>query len=128
MAQKPVKQNDRGDEKPVNTQVFSRQGGGASPTFAARCEPPHSGASTDGSRHLSVFVSQRLQNHGVEQSWDTIIVHCDEDSDGTLSAVVVVSNPDWDERLQIAHLRSRPGDPHTLTALGCNLDHRRIHS
>lgn len=94
--------------------------------FVARCEPPRPDAGPDGSSRLSLFVSQRLRSHGVEQLWDTVIVECDEQLDGTLGMVVVISNPDWEERLQIAHLRSRPGDPHTLTAVGCNLDHRRI--
>jgi hypothetical protein len=35
----------------------------------------------------------------------------------------VVFNPDWDEPLQIACMRSRPGDTTGLTPLGCNLDH-----
>jgi hypothetical protein len=39
---------------------------------------------------------------------------------------VLVFNPDWDEALQIASLRSRPADPQSLTPLGCNLDHVAI--
>jgi len=35
---------------------------------------------------------------------------------------VLVSNPDWDERLQIACIESRPDDPDYLIALGTNLD------
>jgi hypothetical protein len=128
MTQKPPKSSSKIDEESMETRTFSRKGNTSLPTFVARCEPPRSGEGTNGSRRLSVFVGQRLRSHGVEQVWDTIIVHCDEDSEGTLSAVVVISNPDWDERLQIAHLRSRPADPHALTALGCNLDHRRTHS
>ena len=95
--------------------------------FVTRCEPPRSDIGADGSRRLSVFVSQRLRSHGVEQLWDTVIVECDQELDGTLNMIVVISNPDWEEHLQIAHLRSKPEDPHALTALGCNLDHRRTH-
>ena len=36
---------------------------------------------------------------------------------------VLVFNPDWDEALQIASIKSRPQDGGCDTALGCNLDH-----
>jgi hypothetical protein len=96
------------------------------PAFAVRCESGNLETAANAGRRLSVFISQLVRSHGVEQIWDTVIMHCDEDPDGTLTLKVIVSNPDWDERLQIAALRSRPSDPNSLTALACNLDHRRI--
>jgi len=36
---------------------------------------------------------------------------------------VLVFHPEWDEALQIACIKSRPGDGDCQTALGCNLDH-----
>ncbi|MGA7174329.1 MAG: hypothetical protein WBG29_13585 [Candidatus Acidiferrales bacterium] len=51
-------------------------------------------------------------------------VYAHEEQDGTLVVRVMVFNPDWDEPLQIACIRSRLGEASTnLTALGCNLDH-----
>ncbi|MFZ3258489.1 MAG: hypothetical protein WBD39_01245 [Candidatus Acidiferrales bacterium] len=56
--------------------------------------------------------------------WDSVGVYAHEEQDGTLVVRVMVFNPDWDEPLQIACIRSRLGEASTnLTALGCNLDH-----
>jgi hypothetical protein len=55
--------------------------------------------------------------------WDSVMVGGKAEQDGTLTIRVLVSNPDWDERLQIACIRSRPDDPECLTALSTNLDH-----
>lgn len=55
--------------------------------------------------------------------WDSVAVEGKEDQDGTLVVRVLVFNPDWDEPLQIASIRSRPRDPDFLSALGCNLNH-----
>lgn len=93
--------------------------------FIARCEPlrpkwPFTAAG------LSVLVSQWIRKGGRETLWDSVIVHCEEDKDGTLTLRVIVSNPDWDQPLQIACIRSRPGDAESLTPLACNLDHEEL--
>ena|SRR5215831_6290016 len=98
----------------------------ADPLFSVRCEPPPSQRATETPQVLSVFISQRLRSHGVEQPWNTVMIHCDEEPDGALTTRVVISNPDWNERVEIARIKSRPSDPNSLTALGCNLNHRRI--
>jgi hypothetical protein len=91
--------------------------------FQMKCEANAAGGSCVGSDTLSVTVGQRVRMGGVEGMWDSVAVHCKEEDDGTLIVRIVVSNPDWDEPLQIACIRSRPHDPECLTALGCNLDH-----
>lgn len=93
--------------------------------FIARCEPlrpewPFTAAG------LSVLVSQWIRKGGRETLWDSVIVHCEEEKDGTLTLRIIVSNPDWDRPLQIACIRSRPGDADSLTALACNLDHEEL--
>jgi hypothetical protein len=55
--------------------------------------------------------------------WDSVIIRCAEEADGTLAVRVFISNPDWQEMLQISCIRSKPDDKASLTALGCNLDH-----
>lgn len=94
--------------------------------FSARCEVRDTSDSFRNVQNLRLSISQRLRTHGVEQSWDTVIIQCGEECDGTLTVRVIISNPDWDEPLQIANLRSRPSDLNSLTALGCNLDHKSI--
>ena len=96
--------------------------------FAVRCEPHDSKRDAGFARGLSLSVSQRVSKGGVAHAWDSIIVQCDEEPDGSLTTRIIVSNPDWNERLQIACIRSCPDDAECLTALGCNLDHRRIDS
>jgi hypothetical protein len=59
--------------------------------------------------------------------WDSVGVYAQEDRDGTLVVRVSVFNPDWDEALQIACIRSRPAEASTNEAsLGCNLDHIKV--
>lgn len=72
---------------------------------------------------LTVTVGQRIRREDHEEMWDSVSIYAKEDVDGTLIVQLLVFNPDWDEPLQIACLRSRPRDRACLTALGCNLDH-----
>ena len=72
---------------------------------------------------LSVHIGQRVRRNGIEEIWDSVGVYGQEEEDGTLVVRVLVFNPDWDEPLQIACIRSRPGDAASLTPLGCNLNH-----
>jgi len=76
-----------------------------------------------GTDSLAVTVGQRIRRDGSEEMWDSVGVYAQQEEDGTLVVRVLVFNPDWDEPLQIACIRSRPGDVTILTALGCNLDH-----
>ena len=72
---------------------------------------------------ILVTISQRIRHSDTEGMWDSVVVEGKAEQDGTLVVRVFVSNPDWDERLQIACIRSRPDDRDSLTALGTNLDH-----
>jgi len=64
-----------------------------------------------------------LRMDGAEEIWHSVGVYAKEDEDGTLVIRVLVFNPDWDEPLQIASIRSQPQEGDCNTALGCNLDH-----
>ena len=63
-----------------------------------------------------------------EVLWDSLIVRCDEETDGTIIIRVIVANPDWRHWVQIACIRSRPGDGRSTVALECNLDHEEVPS
>lgn len=93
--------------------------------FVARCEPryPHSSYTSPG---LSVLVSQWIRRNGREELWNSVIVRCDEEGDGTMTVRVIIANPDWEQPVQIACLRSRPGDAKSLTPLACDLNHEDI--
>jgi hypothetical protein len=96
---------------------------GGNKTFEARCEAREPGYALVALSGLSVFIAQRIRSDNREQMWDSVVIRCAEEPDGTLAVRVFISNPDWKELLQIACIRSRPGDAESLTPLGCNLDH-----
>jgi hypothetical protein len=74
-------------------------------------------------KSLTVTVGQRIRRGRKKEMWDSVGIYAEEGEDGILVVRVLVFNPDWDEALQIACIRSRPDDVAGLTALGCNLDH-----
>lgn len=96
-----------------------------SSAFVARCTPRHP-QTPYSSPGLSLSVGQWLRRDHREELWDSVIIRCDEETDGTMTVRVIVSNPDWTRPLQIACIRSRPGDRESMTALACNLDHEEI--
>jgi hypothetical protein len=91
--------------------------------FRVNCDADKSGRFLVETDSLWVRVGQRVLRDGTQQIWDSVTVEGKKEPDGTCVVRVLVFNPDWDEPLQIASIRSRPHDPESLTALGCNLDH-----
>jgi hypothetical protein len=91
--------------------------------FQVSCKAAGESQSCVGAESVSVTVGQLIRRHGREEMWDSVGVYAEEGEDGILVVRVLVFNPDWDEPVQIACIRSRPGDAAGLTALGCNLDH-----
>lgn len=87
------------------------------------CDAGEAGQFRADTDSVLVTVSQRIRHHDTQGMWDSVVVEGKAERDGTLVVRVLVFNPDWDERLQIACIRSRPDDPDSLTALGTNLDH-----
>lgn len=92
--------------------------------FEVHCSAGKSGALQVGAESLGVQVGQRIRKDGAEQIWQSVGVYANEDENGDLVIRVLISNPDWDEPLQIARITSRPRDASCKTCLGCNLDHR----
>lgn len=72
---------------------------------------------------LWINIGQRVRRNNRVDLWESIAVEGKELPDGSLVIRVLVFNPDWDEPLQVAAIKSRPKDPDCLTPLGCNLDH-----
>ena len=91
--------------------------------FRLRCDAGGAGQFRADTDSALVTVSQRIRHLDTQGMWDSVYVEGKEEQDGTVVVRALVSNPDWDERLQIACIRSRPDDPDCLTALNTNLDH-----
>ena len=91
--------------------------------FRVSCDAGQAGQFRADTDSVLVTVSQRIRHLDTQGMWDSVFVEGKAEQDGTLVVRVLVFNPDWDERLQIACIRSRPDDRDCLTALGTNLDH-----
>ena len=91
--------------------------------FEVECRAGEAGSLQVSSESLSVQIGQRLLKDGSQKMWRSVAIYASEDDKGNLVIRVLVSNPDWDEPLQIAHITSRPDDASCRTPLGCNLDH-----
>jgi hypothetical protein len=94
--------------------------------FRLSCDAGAAGQFRADTDSVLVTISQRIHHLDTRGLWDSVTVEAKPEQDGTLGIRVLVSNPDWDERLQIACIRSRPDDPDCLTALGTNLDHIQL--
>ena len=55
---------------------------------------------------VSIRIGQRVHSKGVEELWGSVVVHCQDEKDGSLVAKVIVCHPDWEEALQIAAIKS----------------------
>ena len=91
--------------------------------FEVECRAGDAGGLRVGSESVCVKVGQRVRRDSVEEIWHSVGVYAKEDESGNLVIRVLVFHPDWEEPLQIASIKSRPGDRDCETAIGCNLDH-----
>ena len=91
--------------------------------FEVECRAGDAGRLSVGSEFVSVKVGQRVRRDGAEEIWHSVGVCAQEDESGNLVIRVLVFHPDWEEPLQIATIKSRPGDGDCQATLGCNLDH-----
>jgi hypothetical protein len=92
-------------------------------SFRVSCDAGKAGQLRAETDSVWVRVGQRVRRRGTEEMWDSVAIESTVQQDGTLVLRIIVFNPDWDEPLQIASIRSRPQDLESLTPLGCNLDH-----
>src|SRR5712692_2154345 len=91
--------------------------------FKIRCKAGDGnrfGVQTDS---ITVAVGQRVLKESASEMWDSVGVYAKQTPEGDLIVEVLVFNPDWDEPLRIASIRSRPEDASGLTPLACALDH-----
>jgi hypothetical protein len=96
---------------------------GSSERFRVRCETGNDNRFRATAESLTVTVGQRVLRESALEMWDSVSIYAKEDQDGNLVVEVLVFNPDWDEPIRIASIRSRPQDATCLTAVGCCLDH-----
>ncbi len=76
--------------------------------FQVNCDAGDHGQLRVASESLVVNVGQTIFRDGRAEIWDSVVVKCSEDQDGSCIVHVVLCNPDWEEPMQLACLRSYP--------------------
>lgn len=79
--------------------------------FQVTCDAGDSGQFRSEAKRASITVGQSIQRGGAEEMWDSVVVLCQEEQDGTLAIRVVLCHPDWDEPREVAHTRSWSNSP-----------------
>ena len=90
--------------------------------FQVNCDAGEHGQLRVASKSLVVNVGQTIVRHGRTEIWDSVVVKCSEDQDGSCIVQVLLCNPDWEEPMQLACLHSYPdaGSP-SQVPLFCHL-------
>ena len=71
---------------------------------------------------VSVSISQAILRNGAEEMWNSILIICERDENGTINAKVIISHPDWDQNLQIAAIKSSVNsENNSHSGLECDL-------
>jgi hypothetical protein len=94
--------------------------------FEVRCNASHDGQLQVRTNSLSVAVSQLINRDQVGEMWQSVLIICEENEDGSLTTKVVVCHPDWDQNLQIACIRSPISEKDKSTP-GLELDLKSVH-
>lgn len=79
--------------------------------FEIDCDASPNGQLRVKTQALSVAISQIVSNNKTQQSWQSVLIICEESPDGLLSTRIIVCHPDWDQNLQIACIKSHATDP-----------------
>jgi len=74
--------------------------------FEVRCNASDDGQLQVRTHSLSVAVGQLIRRKAGEEFWQSLLVICEENQDGSLTTKVIVCHPGWDQNLQIASIRS----------------------
>ena len=106
---------------------MNRKGRPEWPKFELRCHAGNAGHLEVVSDAVSVTIGQQIRREGKEEFWDSLLVECKEQDDGSLTVDVVVFHPRWDEPLRIASMQSRPSDGNAAEpTLRCDFEQKRL--
>ncbi len=78
--------------------------------FQVECEADEAGILRVATKAAAFRGSQRIVLENEEQLWESVQVHFAKEDDGTLTVQILIFTPDRDRALQIAQLKSNPGD------------------
>jgi hypothetical protein len=98
--------------------------------FHVVCEAGNAGNFDVYTRALSVHIGQTVcREEPTEMGmWDSVVVHCWEEKDGSLCVDVMVFHPLWEGGRKVAHLKSHPQSKgNNLPVLISDLEPRPIY-
>jgi len=76
--------------------------------FQVNCDAGDHGQLRVASESVVVNVGQTIVRNGRTEIWDSVIIKASEEPDGSCTVHVLLCNPDWEEPMQLACLRSYP--------------------
>ena len=94
--------------------------------FDVHCNAGAAGELRVGAESLSVKIGQRVRRDGSEEMWHSVLIHCDEAEDGSLTVRVMICHFDWDESRQIALIESKPNHDETTRTLTFDLEQKDV--
>ena len=74
--------------------------------FQVNCDAGDHGQLRVASESLVVNVGQTIVRDGHTEVWESVIIKCSEEPDGSCTVHVLLCNPDWEEPIQLACLHS----------------------
>src|SRR5438270_13767136 len=74
--------------------------------FRVNCDGGDHGQLRVASESLVVNVAQTIARDGRTEIWDSVVIKCSEEPDGSCTVHVLLCNPDWEEPMHLACLRS----------------------
>jgi len=76
---------------------------------------------------FSIGAGQQIRRRQDVETWNSVSIFSTQEVDGSLSLRIIIFHPDWEEPLQIAHLRSRPQSASSeASGLECDLGHKHL--
>lgn len=94
--------------------------------FEVHCNADAAGELHVGTESLSVKIGQRVRRDGSEEIWHSVLIHCAEADDGSLTVRVIVCHFDWEQSRQIALIQSKPNHQEGTRILTFDLEHKDV--
>lgn len=76
------------------------------PKFQVHCDASPNGQLRVKDNALSVAFSQSITRIKTQEIWQSVLILCEEDQNGTLTTKIIACHPDW-QNLQVACIPSR---------------------
>jgi hypothetical protein len=81
------------------------------PKFEIRCDASPNGQLHVKTHALSVAISQPVTIDKEHESWQSVLIICEQSQDGSHTTRIIICHPQWDQNLQIACIKSRTAAP-----------------